>query len=453
LEKQIQCATEFFTELVRKYQKKRFPKSVLQEMQKVWRTSIGPPITMKDCMDGVNQLALRGEINIINETSEIEITDRFGAHTADVKSSPKPEQGTSLQMEQQNRDQFLRAVYRVYQTNGPAADCNMWEIGKELGLDQLSINKVAQWLAGHSYISFVASGGGMKITTLGIDLIEQSLSKAQQIKKEDTSGFERPRAHVTKDWQGWQMTLDIVNRLQDQLKRNKDSLPTPVANQFQRQYQEIRKDILSTDSEMSGHLQDLPPFDEGSMEREYGNKTSVLAVRLLGCLEPAIPWLERKIHETRTKPVEGASDSSRVFIVHGHDAASEIELARMLEKMGLEPIILHEQPEKGRALIEKLEDHTSNVGYAFILLTPDDIGSSKEKASNLRPRARQNVVFEFGYLMGKLGRSRICCLHTSDVEIPSDIQGIVYVPFDKSVNEAYKKILEELRAAGYDPKA
>jgi len=143
--------------------------------------------------------------------------------------------------------------------------------------------------------------------------------------------------------------------------------------------------------------------------------------------------------------------SKKVFLVHGRDSAARKELARILEKMGLEPVILHEQPEKGRVLIEKLEDHTSDVGYAFVLLTPDDVGSRKGSRGKATPRARQNVIFEFGYLMGRLGRRRICCLYTGAVERPSDIEGIVYVPFRKSVSEAYEKILKELRAAGYSP--
>lgn len=163
-----------------------------------------------------------------------------------------------------------------------------------------------------------------------------------------------------------------------------------------------------------------------------------------------IDFWERDRKTTGPRPQIAIPSSKRIFIVHGHDAASKEELARMLEKLGLIPVILHEQPQKGRVLIEKLEDHTSDVEYAFILLTPDDIGSQKDvKPEEGKPRARQNVIFEFGYLMGKLGRDRICCLYTGHVELPTDLEGIVYVPFDKSVHEAYEKIVTELRAAGY----
>jgi predicted nucleotide-binding protein len=163
---------------------------------------------------------------------------------------------------------------------------------------------------------------------------------------------------------------------------------------------------------------------------------------------------------TGEEPQEAASaqtassspPSSKVFVVHGHDSAARKRLVSILERMGLQPVVLHEQPEEGRVLIEKLEKNTSDVGYGFILLTPDDVGSQKGWKGKPKPRARQNVIFEFGYLMGKLGRRNICCLYSGGVERPSDIEGIVYVPFRKSVSEAYEKILKELRAAGYNPK-
>lgn len=288
-----------------------------------WKISRTPKSSKRSASNKATAEPYRNEIASQKQINDVEVQDSSD--------------DSNLEREQQNRDRFLRVIYRIYQTSGPNAIGNMWEIGKELGLDQLSTNKVTQWLADHFYISFEAMGGGIKITTRGIDLIEQSLSKAQQIERRDTSGSEKPS-------------------------------PT------------------------------------------------------------------------------------RIFIVHGHDVASKEELARILREMGLEPVILHERPEKGRVLIEKLEDHSSDVGYAFVLLTPDDVGSPNVEPFNLKPRARQNVVFEFGYLMGKLGRDRICCLYTGEVEIPSDIQGIVYIPFGKSIDEVYKKILDELRAARYNPK-
>jgi len=151
------------------------------------------------------------------------------------------------------------------------------------------------------------------------------------------------------------------------------------------------------------------------------------------------------------------TSSKDIFIVHGKDYKSVEELKAMLSGYNLNPIILHEQPSGSRTIVEKLEKY-SDVGYAFVLLTPDDIGGSfKGKVpvlggrllENSHLRARQNVVLEFGYFMGKLGRNKVCCLHKGNVELPSDMQGIVYVHFHNSVNEAKDMIVKELRAAGY----
>ena len=101
--------------------------------------------------------------------------------------------------------------------------------------------------------------------------------------------------------------------------------------------------------------------------------------------------------------------TNQVFVIHGHDESARESVARFLEKLELEPIILHEQPNKGRTIIEKFEDY-ADVRFAVVLLTPDDVGAVKDRADDLRPRARQNVVFEFGFFIGKLGRERVCAL-------------------------------------------
>jgi len=152
-----------------------------------------------------------------------------------------------------------------------------------------------------------------------------------------------------------------------------------------------------------------------------------------------------------------------VFIVHGKDRESLKKLKSMLKKFGLNSIVLHEQPSGSRTIVEKLEKY-SDVGYAFVILTPDDIAGSRHKydrhlkkigtraIEDWRERARQNVILEFGYFIGKLGRDRVCCLHKGDVELPSDMHGIVYIPFKDSVNETRDKIIKELKAVGYEIK-
>jgi predicted nucleotide-binding protein len=143
------------------------------------------------------------------------------------------------------------------------------------------------------------------------------------------------------------------------------------------------------------------------------------------------------------------SQSKKVFIVHGHDDSSKNELVAFLYKLGLKPIVLHEQANEGKTVVEKFEQYASDVGYAFVLLTPDDVGSQKGEGEELRPRARQNVILELGYFMGKLGRDRVCGLFKDDVEIPSDVLGVLYLKYQKSIEERDLDIVQELDRAGY----
>ncbi len=141
------------------------------------------------------------------------------------------------------------------------------------------------------------------------------------------------------------------------------------------------------------------------------------------------------------------SDNRKVFLVHGHDAGPRDAVARYLAGMNFEPIILHEQVNQGRTIIEKFEHH-ADVGFAIVLLTPDDEGNAKGEAL-ARPRARQNVILELGYFIGRLGRERVAALKCGDLELPSDILGVVWTEFDAA--GGWKVALgKELKAAGYE---
>ena len=137
-----------------------------------------------------------------------------------------------------------------------------------------------------------------------------------------------------------------------------------------------------------------------------------------------------------------------MFIVHGHDEAAKTKTARFIEKLGLTPIILHEQASGSKTVIEKIEAY-SNVGFGIVLYTPCDIGAKNEENPNLKNRARQNVVFEHGFLIGKIGRGNVCALVKDDIETPNDISGVVYVKMDNE-DAWHLKIARELRNSGYD---
>ncbi|MCT7621936.1 nucleotide-binding protein [Aliarcobacter butzleri] len=146
--------------------------------------------------------------------------------------------------------------------------------------------------------------------------------------------------------------------------------------------------------------------------------------------------------------------TKKVFIVHGRDEVSKTNLEILLTEMGLEPIVLHRQADEGQTVIEKFEKYGSDVAYAFILLTPDEIAYLSnedllpDNERKKEKRARPNVIFEFGYFVGKLTRNRVCCLYTGDVEIPSDLKGLVYKRYNNSVEEVAYSIQKDLKAVG-----
>jgi predicted nucleotide-binding protein len=171
----------------------------------------------------------------------------------------------------------------------------------------------------------------------------------------------------------------------------------------------------------------------------------------IALLEEAHRALQEKLEDmpagasSGAAPAPAAPENNHVFIVHGHDGEARAEIARFIEKAGLKPIILHEQASGGRTVIEKLE-YYSDVGFAVVLLTPDDVGG--QVGGEMAPRARQNVIAELFYFLGKLDRSRVCALMKDTVEIPSDIGGVVYLPMDD--RGAWKTdLLRELEAASY----
>jgi predicted nucleotide-binding protein len=155
------------------------------------------------------------------------------------------------------------------------------------------------------------------------------------------------------------------------------------------------------------------------------------------------------IEQEKPKKSKGVKSvkSNKVFIVHGHDALSKTEVARTLEKLELTAIVLHEQANEGRTVIEKFERDASQVSFAVIIFSPDDTGYPINKPDEAKSRARQNVILELGYFSGILGRSNVVVLYKGDVEIPSDFIGVVYIPIDSHGSWRYG-LAKELKAAG-----
>lgn len=145
-----------------------------------------------------------------------------------------------------------------------------------------------------------------------------------------------------------------------------------------------------------------------------------------------------------------ARNKRNVFIVHGRDNEAKYEVSRFIEALGLKAIILHEQASSGMTIIEKIEHYSNDADFALVLYTPCDHGrGAHESKMHPKNRARQNVVFEHGYLMAKLGRENVCALVKGDIETPNDISGVVYVGLD-SAGGWKIEVSKELKACGYE---
>jgi len=175
----------------------------------------------------------------------------------------------------------------------------------------------------------------------------------------------------------------------------------------------------------------------------------------IALLEQAVRSLEEQLGEVPDQTQERASKepeampapAHRIFIVHGHDEAGREAIARFLEKIGFEAVILHEQANQGRTIIEKVEAH-GDVGFAVVLLTPDDKGC--EAGGEPQPRPRQNVLLELGYFIGRLDRAHVCALKRGEMELPTDFAGVVWEPFDGTAGGWKQTLGRELQAAGFE---
>jgi predicted nucleotide-binding protein len=143
--------------------------------------------------------------------------------------------------------------------------------------------------------------------------------------------------------------------------------------------------------------------------------------------------------------------NTNVFVVYGHDQPARVQLEAMLRRWDLEPLILDQLPSEGQTIIEKLENYADQVGFAVVLATPDDEGHRADHQDEKSFRARQNVVLELGMLLSKLGRRKVAILlkQQERMERPSDIQGLIYIPFKDDVKDAGVLLAKEMPAQGY----
>lgn len=171
-------------------------------------------------------------------------------------------------------------------------------------------------------------------------------------------------------------------------------------------------------------------------------------VQDLYCVRASESDLDQVLERVHLDMSQFAAENKKVFIVHGQNEAKKLELKDFLAKLALDPIILHQQNDLGKTIIEKFEYYASQCAFAVVLLTPDDQTAPANSSTEGKWRARQNVIMELGWFMAKLGRERVLILHQGQLEIPSDILGVVYAPFSNSVTEASETIRERLKSVG-----
>ncbi len=227
---------------------------------------------------------------------------------------------------------------------------------------------------------------------------------------------------------------DARTRVQAQLDRGA-SIPNVSINENEeaRRWYEFTSELLRqicSNDELSDEFTGRSfSFDMDITTGRYLRKLRSIYERL-ELLPAPEPSAAANVSRGQSRPnQQRSSKSRRIFVVHGHDEGAKETVARFLNKLDLEAIILHELPNRGRTVIEKFEDH-SDVAFAVVLFTPDDVGYATGKPDKAMSRARQNVVLELGFFMSALGRDRVCVLYKSGVEVPSDYSGVLYHPMD-----------------------
>lgn len=239
--------------------------------------------------------------------------------------------------------------------------------------------------------------------------------------------------------------------------RSVESRSEPALDVLRKKTNTTLQDILDGDSvEYEEYeLGSFYPFVAISLfevHDHYANKIKEAVLRLQSLIEIFTERIEHS--EAAAPPIIAASSqrtrdkTSKVFIVHGHDDGVKASVARFIEKLGFQAVILHEQANEGRTIIEKFEAH-AEADFAVVLFTPDDMGYQvKQGPEYAKPRARQNVVLELGFFMGLLGRNRVAVLHTGDLEMPSDYSGVLFITLnDETWNY---RLAKEMKASGLD---
>ncbi len=274
--------------------------------------------------------------------------------------------------------------------------------------------------------------------------------------------FEEPDALKTSGESARKLLDECINRGRQLIAQPPQSEgQLDGASDLERKWQDYAKQALTSLFTTNATAVEFANAYSGPsfVNPSLGQEVDVLLRRVrarVNCLESIRDRLDLiPVLASATAHVPRESVSGRkVFLVHGHNEQLLREVELFLRRGGIEPVVLRQQPNQGRTIIEKFEQHADDVGFAVVLLTGDDMGYCKPKGAvksmiklygTPRPRARQNVILELGFFLGALRRKRVCALYEQGVEIPSDYVGVAFVP----LHENWKAELgRELEAAG-----
>jgi len=251
---------------------------------------------------------------------------------------------------------------------------------------------------------------------------------------------------------------EVKEKLDEYIEKgNKLGKEYPNSSIFEQNFNNWSNDILCflqlkfTENASNNFVNAKNSYNQSEKERKFPSRRrkyieTELASKL-GVLNAIKENLSSFQKNNSSEKKETKTNSNKIFIVHGRDDVAKLSVESFLTTLGLEPIILHKQANQGKTIIEKIEAH-SDVDFAVVLLTPDDEGRLKGE-EKLEARARQNVIFELGYFMGKLDRKYVCGLCKEGFELPSDYHGITYITMDKH-DGWHNKLAKELKAAGIE---
>lgn len=260
-----------------------------------------------------------------------------------------------------------------------------------------------------------------------------------------------PRPAKTEAKKRLQRALDSIPDLK-QLRRNSPA--------FEKWHRDTRVAITNTFRDSSSHVKEFDAIryysgvifsgmPDSSYQKAYVSGLESAGAVLQSMIDEVEEYWEddgQGPHSTEATVRPQWSNSNQVFVIHGRDHGTRDTVTRFLERLGLQPVILQEQPDQGRTVIEKFEQYAQG-DFAVALFTPDDVGGPND--DDLQPRSRQNVIFEFGYFIGKFGRDRVRALVKGNPEIPSDYSGVIYIPLDEAGGWKMT-LIREMKDAGFD---